>query len=178
MLALARGEDVSAAWMVAAALGSYAIGHRCYAKFIAYKVLKVDATRATPAERLDNGFDFHPTDRRALLGHHFAAIAGAGPLVGPVLAAQMGCLPGTVWIIASSTAVLAPLIVVVIADALRVCVRHVHRPALSTLSEAPYVESRILATAGLVPTRAEKEEARDEVAATGVQGRALGTSGN
>lgn len=100
VLALARGEDVSAARMVAAALGSYVIGYRFYAKFIAYKVLKVDATRATPAERLDNGIDFHPTDRRVPLGHHFAAIAGAGPLVGPVLAAQMGCLPGTVWIIA------------------------------------------------------------------------------
>ncbi|MDF3141282.1 MULTISPECIES: carbon starvation CstA family protein [unclassified Streptomyces] len=100
VLALSRGEEVSAAWMVAAALGSYAIAYRFYAKFIAYKVLKVDRTRATPAERLDNGIDFHPTDRRVLLGHHFAAIAGAGPLVGPVLAAQMGYLPGTVWIIA------------------------------------------------------------------------------
>ncbi|WP_033282078.1 carbon starvation CstA family protein [Streptomyces sp. NRRL F-525] len=99
VLALARGENVSAAWMVAAALGSYAIAYRFYAKFIAYKVLKVDGTRATPAERLDNGIDYHPTDRRVLLGHHFAAIAGAGPLVGPVLAAQMGYLPGTVWII-------------------------------------------------------------------------------
>ncbi|QFR00237.1 carbon starvation protein A [Streptomyces phaeolivaceus] len=100
VLALARGENVSAAWMVAAALGSYAIAYRFYARFIAYKVLKVDRTRATPAERLDNGIDFHPTDRRVLLGHHFAAIAGAGPLVGPVLAAQMGYLPGTIWIIA------------------------------------------------------------------------------
>ncbi|WP_405869467.1 MULTISPECIES: carbon starvation CstA family protein [unclassified Streptomyces] len=100
VLALARGENVSAAWMVAAALGTYAIGYRFYAKFIAYKVLKVDKNRATPAERLDNGIDFHPTDRRVLLGHHFAAIAGAGPLVGPVLAAQMGYLPGTIWIIA------------------------------------------------------------------------------
>ncbi|KUL30394.1 carbon starvation CstA family protein [Streptomyces regalis] len=100
VLALSRGEEVSAAWMVAAALGSYAIAYRFYAKFIAYKVLKVDRTRATPAERLNNGIDFHPTDRRVLLGHHFAAIAGAGPLVGPVLAAQMGYLPGTVWIIA------------------------------------------------------------------------------
>jgi carbon starvation protein len=100
VLALARGENVSAAWMVAAALGSYAIAYRFYSKFIAYKVLKVDKTRATPAERLGNGIDFHPTDRRVLLGHHFAAIAGAGPLVGPVLAAQMGYLPGTIWIIA------------------------------------------------------------------------------
>ncbi|WP_037639751.1 carbon starvation CstA family protein [Streptomyces bicolor] len=100
VLALSRGEEVSAAWMVAAALGSYAIAYRFYAKFIAYKVLKVDKTRATPAERLNNGIDFHPTDRRVLLGHHFAAIAGAGPLVGPVLAAQMGYLPGTIWIIA------------------------------------------------------------------------------
>ncbi|MFE7166506.1 carbon starvation CstA family protein [Streptomyces sp. NPDC057616] len=100
VLALSRGEDVSAAWMVAAALGTYAIGYRFYAKFIAHRVLKVDGSRATPAERLDNGIDFHPTDRRVLLGHHFAAIAGAGPLVGPVLAAQMGYLPGTIWIIA------------------------------------------------------------------------------
>ncbi|MEU1301845.1 carbon starvation CstA family protein [Streptomyces shenzhenensis] len=100
VLALSRGEEVSAAWMVAAALGSYAIAYRFYASFIARRVLRVDRTRATPAERLDNGIDFHPTDRRVLLGHHFAAIAGAGPLVGPVLAAQMGYLPGTVWIIA------------------------------------------------------------------------------
>ncbi|MYW67443.1 carbon starvation protein A [Streptomyces sp. SID8379] len=99
VLALSRGENVSAAWMVAAALGTYAIAYRFYSKFIAHRVLKVDATRATPAERLDNGMDFHPTDRRVLLGHHFAAIAGAGPLVGPVLAAQMGYLPGTIWII-------------------------------------------------------------------------------
>ncbi|MEI5101616.1 carbon starvation CstA family protein [Streptomyces sp. PmtG] len=100
VLALSRDEEVSAAWMVAAALGSYAIAYRFYAKFIAHKVLRVDKRRATPAERLDNGVDYHPTDRRVLLGHHFAAIAGAGPLVGPVLAAQMGYLPGTIWIIA------------------------------------------------------------------------------
>ncbi|MGW8380101.1 carbon starvation CstA family protein [Streptomyces sp. ODS28] len=100
VLALARGEDVSAAWMVAAALGSYAIAYRFYARFIQTRVLKADRNRATPAERLNNGVDFHPTDRRVLFGHHFAAIAGAGPLVGPVLAAQMGYLPGTIWIIA------------------------------------------------------------------------------
>ncbi|MET8831480.1 carbon starvation CstA family protein [Streptomyces sp. NPDC004610] len=99
VLALSRDEEVSAAWMVAAALGSYAIAYRFYSKFILYKVLRADRTRATPAERLDNGIDYHPTDRRVLLGHHFAAIAGAGPLVGPVLAAQMGYLPGTIWII-------------------------------------------------------------------------------
>ncbi|GGX56343.1 carbon starvation CstA family protein [Streptomyces minutiscleroticus] len=100
VLALSRGEDVSAAWTVAAALGSYAIAYRFYSRFVANRVLRVDGTRATPAERLDNGIDFHPTDRRVLLGHHFAAIAGAGPLVGPVLAAQMGYLPGTLWIVA------------------------------------------------------------------------------
>ncbi|MFC5730153.1 MULTISPECIES: carbon starvation CstA family protein [Nocardioides] len=100
VLALSRGEDVSAIWLVAAALGSYAIAYRFYARFIANRVLKVDDTRATPAERLDNGVDFQPTDRRVLFGHHFAAIAGAGPLVGPVLAAQMGYLPGTIWIVA------------------------------------------------------------------------------
>ncbi|MFI1963920.1 carbon starvation CstA family protein [Streptomyces pathocidini] len=98
-LALSRGEEVSAAWMVAAALGSYAIAYRFYARFIVNRVLKTDKTRATPAERLDNGVDFHPTDRRVLFGHHFAAVAGAGPLVGPVLAAQMGYLPGTIWIV-------------------------------------------------------------------------------
>ncbi|WP_030264286.1 carbon starvation CstA family protein [Streptomyces violens] len=100
LLALGRGEEVSAAWMVAAALGTYAIAYRFYSRFIATRVLRVDKNRATPAERLNNGIDFHPTDRRVLLGHHFAAIAGAGPLVGPVLAAQMGYLPGTIWIIA------------------------------------------------------------------------------
>ncbi|GAA2471846.1 carbon starvation CstA family protein [Streptomyces thermolineatus] len=99
ILAVSRGEEVSAAWMVAAALGSYAIAYRFYSRFIADRVLKVDKGRATPAERLNNGVDYHPTDRRVLLGHHFAAIAGAGPLVGPVLAAQMGYLPGTIWII-------------------------------------------------------------------------------
>lgn len=99
VLALKRGENVSALWILFAALSSYAIAYRFYARFIAYKVLGVDNTRATPAERLQNGADFDVTDRRVLFGHHFAAIAGAGPLVGPVLAAQMGYLPGTIWII-------------------------------------------------------------------------------
>ncbi|WAZ26629.1 carbon starvation protein A [Streptomyces cinnabarinus] len=100
VLALSRGEEISAVWLVVAALGSYAIAYRFYSRFIARKVLQVDDTRATPAERLEDGVDFHPTDKRVLFGHHFAAIAGAGPLVGPVLAAQMGYLPGTIWIIA------------------------------------------------------------------------------
>ncbi|MFJ8613722.1 carbon starvation CstA family protein [Streptomyces sp. NPDC093675] len=100
VLALARGEEVSAVWLVAAALGSYAIAYRFYSRFIARRVLMPNDRRATPAERLEDGVDFHPTDRRVLLGHHFAAIAGAGPLVGPVLAAQMGYLPGTLWIVA------------------------------------------------------------------------------
>jgi len=99
VLALSRGEQVSALWILFAALSSYAIAYRFYSRFIAYKVLGVDDTRATPAERLQNGADFDVTDRRVLFGHHFAAIAGAGPLVGPVLAAQMGYLPGTIWII-------------------------------------------------------------------------------
>jgi carbon starvation protein len=99
MLALVRGEEVSALWILFAALASYAIAYRFYARWIARRVLQVDDTRATPAERLENGTDFEPTDRRVLFGHHFAAIAGAGPLVGPVLAAQMGYLPGTIWII-------------------------------------------------------------------------------
>ncbi|TMR96395.1 carbon starvation CstA family protein [Nonomuraea basaltis] len=100
VLALSRGENVNAVWLLCAALGSYAIAYRFYARFIVRKVLRADDRRATPAERLDNGIDYHPTDRRILFGHHFAAIAGAGPLVGPVLAAQMGYLPGTIWIVA------------------------------------------------------------------------------
>ncbi|MFJ8363917.1 carbon starvation CstA family protein [Streptomyces sp. NPDC093984] len=100
VLGLARGEKISAVWLVVAALGSYAIAYRFYSRFIARRVLRPDDRRATPAERLEDGVDFHPTDRRVLLGHHFAAIAGAGPLVGPVLAAQMGYLPGTLWIVA------------------------------------------------------------------------------
>ncbi|HXH77475.1 MAG TPA: carbon starvation CstA family protein [Nocardioides sp.] len=99
VLALSRGEEVSALWILFAALSSYAIAYRFYARFIAYRVLGVDDTRATPAERFDNGRDFDVTHRPVLFGHHFAAIAGAGPLIGPVLAAQMGYLPGTVWII-------------------------------------------------------------------------------
>src|SRR5215213_564745 len=100
MLALARGETINAGWLLFAALASYAIAYRFYARFIRDKVLGADDTRATPAERLNNGRDFEPMDRRVLFGHHFAAIAGAGPLVGPVLAAQMGYLPGTIGIIA------------------------------------------------------------------------------
>jgi carbon starvation protein len=99
MLALSRGETVNAGWLLFAAIASYAIAYRFYARFIQTKVLETDDSRATPAERLNNGRDFEPMDRRVLFGHHFAAIAGAGPLVGPVLAAQMGFLPGTIWII-------------------------------------------------------------------------------
>ena len=99
VIALARGESISAVWLLVAALGSYAIAYRFYSRFIVKHILQVDDTRATPAERLHNGVDYEVTDRRVLFGHHFAAIAGAGPLVGPVLAAQMGYLPGTIWIV-------------------------------------------------------------------------------
>jgi carbon starvation protein len=99
VIALVRDEQISAVWLIAAALGTYAIAYRFYARFIVNRVLGVDDRRATPGERLDNAVDYQPTDRRVLFGHHFAAIAGAGPLVGPVLAAQMGYLPGTIWII-------------------------------------------------------------------------------
>ena len=98
-IALNRGESINALWFVAAALCVYAISYRFYAAWIATKVLIIDPTRATPAERLDNGHDYVPTNRWIVFGHHFAAIAGPGPLVGPTLAAQFGYLPGTLWIL-------------------------------------------------------------------------------
>ena len=98
-LALHRGESISAAWLVIAAIGTYLIGFRFYSRFLADRVFELNDRRATPAERLANGRDFVPTSRWVLFGHHFAAIAGAGPLVGPVLAAQFGYLPGTIWIV-------------------------------------------------------------------------------
>ena len=99
MIALARGESVNAVWFVLAAICTYVVGYRFYARLIELKVVRPRDDHATPAEVLENGTDYLPTDRRVLFGHHFAAIAGAGPLVGPVLAAQMGYLPGTIWII-------------------------------------------------------------------------------
>jgi carbon starvation protein len=99
VLALARGETISAAWLLTAAVCTYVIGYRFYSKFLANKVFGLDARRATPAERFNNGHDFVPTNKWVLFGHHFAAIAGAGPLVGPVLAAQFGFLPGTLWLV-------------------------------------------------------------------------------
>jgi len=98
-IALNRGESINALWFITAALCVYAIAYRFYAAWIAATVLIVDDTRATPAERLDNGRDFVPTNKWIVFGHHFAAIAGPGPLVGPTLAAQFGYLPGTLWIL-------------------------------------------------------------------------------
>ena len=99
VLALHRGESVSAAWLVLAAVGTYLVAYRFYSRFLADRVFELNDRRATPAERLANGRDYVPTTRWVLFGHHFAAIAGAGPLVGPVLAAQFGYLPGTIWIV-------------------------------------------------------------------------------
>jgi carbon starvation protein len=99
ILALSRGETISAAWLVLAAVGTYLVGYRFYSRFLSDRVFGLDNRRATPAERLNNGRDFVPTSRWVLFGHHFAAIAGAGPLVGPVLAAQFGYLPGVIWIV-------------------------------------------------------------------------------
>ena len=98
-IAFHRHEAINAMWLVVAALCSYALGYRFYSKFVAAKVLTLDAMRATPAERLENGRDFVRTNKWVVFGHHFAAIAGPGPLVGPVLAAQFGYLPGTLWIL-------------------------------------------------------------------------------
>jgi carbon starvation protein len=102
IVALHRHEPVNALWIVTAAVCVYLLGYRFYAAWIAAKVLTVDSSRATPAERYDNGRDFVPTHRWIVFGHHFAAIAGPGPLVGPTLAAQFGYLPGTLWIIAGA----------------------------------------------------------------------------
>ena len=99
ILALHRGETISAAWLVLAAVGTYLVAYRFYSRFLAYRVFGLNDRRATPAERLANGRDYVPTSRWVLFGHHFAAIAGAGPLVGPVLAAQFGYLPGTIWLV-------------------------------------------------------------------------------
>ncbi|MED5547514.1 MAG: carbon starvation CstA family protein [Pseudomonadota bacterium] len=99
VLAVSRGEDVNALWIVVAAISSFLVGYRYYALYIARHVIKLDPRRATPAHTRADGLDYVATDKRVLFGHHFAAIAGAGPLVGPVLAAQMGYLPGTLWII-------------------------------------------------------------------------------
>ena len=99
VLALVRGETINAAWLLIAAVCTYVVAYRFYSKFLADKVFGLDPQRATPAERFNNGHDFVPTNRWVLFGHHFAAIAGAGPLVGPVLAAQFGFLPGTLWLV-------------------------------------------------------------------------------
>ncbi len=99
VVALSRGETISAAWLVIAAVCVYLLSFRFYALFIANRVLRVDPSRPTPAYRHNDGLDYVPTNKYVLFGHHFAAIAGAGPLVGPVLAAQMGYLPGTLWIL-------------------------------------------------------------------------------
>jgi len=98
-VALHRGETINAVWLVTAAVSILFIAYRFYSKFIAEKALRLDATRATPAVLRNDGLDYVPTDKYVVFGHHFAAIAGAGPLVGPVLAAQMGYLPGTLWIL-------------------------------------------------------------------------------
>ncbi len=99
-IALNRGEQINALWIVVAAVCIYLIAYRYYGLFIAKKVLQVDSTRMTPAIRHNDGLDYVPTDKKVLFGHHFAAIAGADSLVGPVLAAQMGYLPGMLWLLA------------------------------------------------------------------------------
>ncbi|MGL4349713.1 MAG: carbon starvation CstA family protein, partial [Plesiomonas shigelloides] len=98
-LALHRGESINAIWLITAAVSCYLIAYRFYSRFIANKVLELNGQRLTPAARHNDGLDYVPTNKWVLFGHHFAAIAGAGPLVGPVLAAQMGYLPGTLWIL-------------------------------------------------------------------------------
>ena len=100
VVALRRGESISALWIVVASVSVYLVAYRYYSLYIAQKVMKLDPTRATPAVLNNDGLNYVPTHRNVLFGHHFAAIAGAGPLVGPVLAAQMGYLPGVLWLLA------------------------------------------------------------------------------
>ncbi len=126
VVALRRGEHVSALWIVVASVSVYLVAYRYYSLYIAQKVMKLDPTRATPAVINNDGLNYVPTNRYVLFGHHFAAIAGAGPLVGPVLAAQMGYLPArcgcwrgscwpvrfrTLWCCLSPLAVMAHLLV-------------------------------------------------------------------
>ncbi|HET9067531.1 MAG TPA: carbon starvation CstA family protein, partial [Amaricoccus sp.] len=99
-VSILRGEHVNALWMVVAAVSVYLIAYRYYSLYIARRVMQLDPSRPTPAHRFNDGLDYVPTNKYVLFGHHFAAIAGAGPLVGPVLAAQMGYLPGMLWILA------------------------------------------------------------------------------
>ena len=100
VLAVFRGETVNAVWFVIAAVAVYALAYRFYGAFLAARLFALDARRQTPAERINDGRDFVPTNRWVVFGHHFAAIAGPGPLIGPTLAAQFGYLPGTLWILA------------------------------------------------------------------------------
>ena len=98
-LAISRGEQVSAAWLITAAVCTYLVAYRFYSRFIGSRIFALDANRRTPSERLNDGRDYVPTNRWIVFGHHFAAIAGPGPLVGPTLAAQFGYLPGAIWIV-------------------------------------------------------------------------------
>jgi carbon starvation protein len=99
VIALSRGETISAGWLIVAGVSTYLVAYRFYSRYLAYTVFGLDDRRATPAERLNNGRDFVPTNKWVAAGHHFSAISGAGPLVGPTLAAQFGFLPGTLWLI-------------------------------------------------------------------------------
>src|SRR5450759_2199967 len=102
-IALDRNEHINSFWLVVASACTYLVGYRFYARFVAARVMGLDDKRATPAERLRDGHDFEPTNKWIVFGHHFAAIAGPGPLVGPTLAAQFGYLPGFLWIVIGAT---------------------------------------------------------------------------
>src|SRR5438067_11006844 len=102
-LALNRNEPINSFWLVVASACTYLVGFRFYARYLSMRVMGLDDKRATPAERLRDGHDFEPTNKWIVFGHHFAAIAGPGPLVGPTLAAQFGYLPGTLWIVIGAT---------------------------------------------------------------------------
>ena len=143
-IALNRGEQINALWIVVAAVCVYLIAYRYYGLFIAKRVLAVDSSRMTPAVRHNDGLDYVPTDKKVLFGHHFAAIAGAGPLVGPVLAAQMGYLPGMLWLLAGVVLGLAISVFVLYREGFSGKPAGPVRPPLTDCTEAEHAELEAL----------------------------------
>ena len=154
ILAMSRGEQISALWIVVAGLCAFAISYRFYSKWLASKVLSLNDQRATPALVQNDGKDFVPTNRWMVFGHHFAAIAGPGPLVGPVLAAQFGFLPGTLWILIGATLGASVVAIVAFFDepkkALIVIIYFIVYQQIENYAVMPRIMQRTVAVPGAV----------------------------